>query len=90
MVDLSAHWGSDEMNCHVATTGSIVAFVGDRVHGWDKSSSLVTRFGVTRIGLGATIIFSWLPSKGGGVLRRGTPAQEINMIYIHRKENWQL
>lgn len=70
--------GSEEMKCHVATTGSILDFVGERVHGWDRSSSRVTISGVTRIGFGATIVFSWFPAldkldKGGGVLRRGTP-----------------
>lgn len=69
------------MKCQVATTGSILDFVGDRVHGWDKSSSPVTMLGVTRIGFGATIADSWLPATvvldtSGGVLRRGTPASK--------------
>lgn len=72
---------SEDMKFHVATTGSILDFVGDRVHGWDKSSSPVTRLGVTRIGFGAMIVVSWLPTTvvldtSGGVLRRGTPASE--------------
>ena len=81
MVELSAREGSDEMKCHVATMGSIFDLVGDRVHGWDRSSSFVTRFEVTRIGLGAIITLSWVMvgevlDKSGGVLRRGTPEQE--------------
>ena len=62
--------------------GSILDLVGDRVHGWDRSSRWVTMFGVTRIGLGVTISLSWLLvdvlNKGGGELRRGTPACEVN------------
>jgi hypothetical protein len=74
---------SDDVKCHVSTIGSILDFVGDRVHGWDKSSSRLTRFGVVRIGLGATIALSWLLvvevlGKSGGVLRRGTPASGIS------------
>lgn len=69
------------MKCHVATKGSVLDFVGDRVHGWDKSSSPVTRLGLTRIGFGAMIAVSWLPvtvvlDTSGGVLRRGTPARK--------------
>lgn len=87
MAELSAEDASGKMKCHVATTGSILDFVGDRVHGWDRSSSPVTRFGLTRIGLGATIVLSWLLvkdvlDKGGGVLRRGTPVQAINTFEI--------
>ena len=81
MAELSVEEVSDEMKRHVAITGSILDFVGDRVHGWDRSSSFVTRFEVTRIGLGAIITLSWVMvgevlDKSGGVLRRGTPEQE--------------
>lgn len=73
---------SEDIKRQVAMTGSILDFLGDRVHGWDKSSIPVTMSGVTRIGFGATIAPSWLRDKGlldtsGGVLRRGTPACEI-------------
>lgn len=76
--NLSACEGSEEMNFQVSTTGSILDFVGDRVQGWERSSSRVTRLVVTLIGFGATIDLSWLLlagilDKGGGVLRRGTP-----------------
>lgn len=79
MTGFSACDRPQEMKRHFATTGSISDFVGDRVQGWDRSSSLWTRFGVTRIGFGAAITLSWLPvgdvlDKGGGVFRRGTPA----------------
>ena len=37
--------------------GSILDLVGDRVHGCDRSSSLL---GVTRIGCGEGIVPSWL------------------------------
>jgi hypothetical protein len=81
---------SDDIKCHVATIGSILDFVGDRVHGWDKSSSRLTRFGEVRIGLGATMTLSWLLvievlANSGGVLRRGTPASEVANC---RKENF--
>lgn len=81
VMDLSPCGGSGDMKCHVASTGSILDLVGDRVHGWDRSSSRVTRFGVIRIGFGATT-FSWLlggdvPDKSGGVLRRGTPVTSL-------------
>lgn len=78
-----------EMKCQVASTGSILDFVGDRVHGCDRSSSLLTRFGVTRIGLGAIIGLSWLVAvegvldNSGGVLSRGTPEGLANW-----KEKW--
>ena len=76
--ELSGWEESEDMNCHAATTGSILDFVGDRVHGWGKSSGPVTTSGVTRIGFGAMIVVSWLPASvvldtSGGVLRRGTP-----------------
>lgn len=79
--ELSAWEDSGDMKCHVATTGSILDFVGERVHGWDRSSRPVTKLGVTRIGFGATIAVSWLSGTdaivtSGGVLRRGTPACE--------------
>lgn len=79
--ELSGWEDSEDMKCHAAITGSILDLVGDRVHGWDTSSSPVTRLGVRRIGFGATIAVSWLPitvvlDTSGGVLRRGTPACE--------------
>lgn len=66
------------MKCHFASTVSISDFVGDRVQGCVRSSSLWTRFVDKRTGLGAAIALSWFPVKseldtGGGVLRRGTP-----------------
>lgn len=84
--------GSGEARRHVANTGSILDFVGDRVQGWDKSSSWVTRFGVVRIGFGATITFSWLldtdvVETSGGVLRRGTPESGINLSKRITKRN---
>lgn len=33
MTEPPARGGSDEMKCQVASTGSILDFVGDRVHG---------------------------------------------------------
>lgn len=76
--EASAPNGTVEMKCHVAKTGSILDLVGDRVHGWDRSSSWLTKSGVMRIGCGAEMTLSWLSAvevlpKGGGVLRRGTP-----------------
>lgn len=85
MTELPACEGSDEIKCQVANTGSILDFVGDRVHGWDRSSSFITRFGLVRIGLGAAITLSWLLvvgvlGKSGGVLRRGTPAILVDLV----------
>lgn len=56
--ELSGWEESEDMKCHAATTGSILDFVGDRVHGWGKSSNPVTTLGVTRIGFGAMIVVS--------------------------------
>jgi hypothetical protein len=55
--------------------------VGERVHGCEISSSkLASIWEDRRIGFGASILFSWLSVSsvlvtGGGVLRRGIPAQ---------------
>lgn len=85
MTELSACDGSDEIKCHVANTGSLLDFVGDRVHGWERSSSRATGFGVVRIGFGAAITLSWqlvvvVLGKSGGELRRGTPAIEVDLV----------
>jgi len=58
---------------------------GDLVHGCTKSSRFVTFSAETRIGLGATIFFSWLSVRslletGGGVLSRGTPMINKELI----------
>lgn len=54
--------------------------MGERVQGWDKSSSRLTEFELTRSGFGAVNSLSWLLAKtalgaldNGGVFRRGTP-----------------
>jgi hypothetical protein len=58
--------------------------VGERVHGCEISSSkLASIWEDRRIGFGASILFSWLSVSsvlvtGGGVLRRGIPAQITN------------
>jgi hypothetical protein len=80
---------SEDVKCQVATKGSVFDLVGDRVHGWDKSSSPVTTLAVTRIGFGATITVSWLPATvvldtSGGVLSRGTPASKTIALFTDK------
>lgn len=72
-------WRKPGMKCHFAKTGSISDFfVGDRVHGCERSSRLGAILVDKRIGFGAAILLSWLSvnralESGGGVFSRGTP-----------------